>query len=234
MADEQRSLMGYKSKVHEQGEFENPNEGKPPLTEFDEYVFRLVEFPHVKTFQQIKEKKDGTKVTINVDKAICNFEEEKSKNIVNAFFRIDSLNFSDEESFESAIIRFFRKIGTPLYGGIEPEWDRYFCVGMRFRGRVVIGKDQEKKPNGNYYLDVPTCRPILATDRHPESNPQPQSQTPSVSPANGADLANAKLIVHGCANRIDAIRRLSDARVSGAVITAFIAADDAGQITYPI
>ena len=54
MSDGQtRTLAGYKSKVHEQGEFENPNEGKPPLNDSDEYVLRLTEFPHVKAFQQI-------------------------------------------------------------------------------------------------------------------------------------------------------------------------------------
>ena len=228
MAEEQRTLFGYKSKIHEQGEFDNPNEGKPPLTEFDEYVFQLAAFPHVKTFQQIKEKKDGSKTAIDVDKAICNFQEEGTKNIVTAFFRVDSLNFSEEESFESAVIRFFRKIGTPLVIGVEPDWNRYFIVGMRFRGRVIIGKDQNKIPNGNYYLDVPTVRPILVTDL------RSQPQTSTAMPINGAELANAKIIVHGCATRIDAIRRLSDAKISGSVIAAFISADDAGQIVYPV
>ena len=29
----QKSLAGYKSKVHEQGEFDNPNDGKPLLND---------------------------------------------------------------------------------------------------------------------------------------------------------------------------------------------------------
>ena len=99
MTEEQRTLAGYKSKVHEAGEFENPNEGKPPLNDTDEYVFSLRTFPRVKEFSQIKEKKDGTRTTVKVDKAICEFVEEGTKNVVLAFFRVDSLNFSEDESF---------------------------------------------------------------------------------------------------------------------------------------
>ena len=96
----QRSLAGYKSQVHEQGEYDNPNEGKPVLNDSDEYVFRLTAFPNVKSFDQIKEKKDGSRTTVKVDKAICVFEEEQTQNIVTAFFRVDSLNFSEDEAFE--------------------------------------------------------------------------------------------------------------------------------------
>ena len=41
MTEQQRTLAGYKSKVHEAGEFENPNEGKPPLNDSEGYVLRL-------------------------------------------------------------------------------------------------------------------------------------------------------------------------------------------------
>lgn len=70
MTEPQRSLAGYKSKIHEGTDFENPNEGKPLLTEFDEYVFKLNAFPRVKTFQQLKKMKDGTENPVDVDKAI--------------------------------------------------------------------------------------------------------------------------------------------------------------------
>lgn len=159
MIEVQRSLSGYKSKVHEQGEFEKSNEGKPALTEFDEYILRLTAFPKVKTFQQIKNV-NGKDTAITVDKAIIVLEEERTKNEVLSIMRVDTLNFSQDDAFESAIIRFFRKIGHPLKKGIEPNWDDYFVVGMRFRARVVVGKDNDKKSNGKYYLDVPTCRPV--------------------------------------------------------------------------
>jgi hypothetical protein len=223
MSDEaQRSLSGYKSKVHEQGEYENPNAGKPSLTEFDEYVLRLTAFPKVKTFQQLK-KIAGKDATIQVDKAICIFEEETTKNEVMSLMRVDSLNFSEDDAFESAIIRFFRKIQHPLKEGIEPNWDDYFVVGMRFRARVVVGKDGDKKPNGKYYLDVPTCRPLGIT----------MSQTPTETVPNDALLANAMLIVHGCANAMDATQRLFDAQCKPDVVQAFLAANKSGQIIYP-
>ena len=226
MTEEQRSLMGYKSKVHEQGEFENPNEGKTPLTEFDEYILQLKSFPKVKSFQQVKEKKDGTRITVQVDKAICEFEDELHHNIVTAFFRVDSLNFSEDESFESAVIRFFRRIGAPLVEGIEPEWDRCFIVGMRFRGRVVIGKDAEKKPNGNYYLDVPTCRPLLQSDKHPEAVAAVQSD--------GLSVENIRFIIKGAKTKDDAMITLVETKQSVSTIQNYLAAVVSGKITFPV
>lgn len=226
MSDEaQRSLSGYKSKVHEQSDFDNPNEGKPPLTEFDEYTLRLTAFPKVKTFQQLK-KINGVEKAINIDKAIIVFEEETTKNEVISLMRVDSLNFSEDDAFESAIIRFFRKIGHPLKEGIEPNWDEYFVVGMRFLARVAVGKDDKKVPSGKYYLDVPTCRPLKGTT--------PPTTTPAKPSPDGASLANALLIVHGCANISDAIKRLSTANVTQDVMTAFLDANAAGKLTFPI
>jgi len=237
MTEEQRTLAGYKSKVHEQGEFENPNEGKPLLNDTDEYVLRLLKFPHVKEFSQTKDRKDGSRVTVKVDKAICEFVEEQTTNIVTAFFRVDSLNFSEDEAFESAIVRFFKKIKAPIPENAEPEWDRHFIVGMRFRGRVVVGRDDKKLPNGKYFLDVPTCRPLLASDKHPEavaSAKENGRQTSTAAGPTSALLANAKIIVHGAANVTDALQRLSDAKVQDDVIAAFVQANAKGQITYPI
>jgi len=228
----QRSLAGYKSKVTEQGDFENPNEGKPLLTEFDEYVFKLVHFPRVKTFPQIKDKKDGTRTTINVDKAICDFHDERYGNIVNAFFRVDALNFSEDESFQSAIIRFFRKIGTPLRENAVPDWENLFIVGMRFRGRVVIGKDAEKKPNGRYYLDIPTVRPLLPSDKHPDAvaASATASQSPDASPA----LANALFIAKGAKDIGEALAMLKAANASKDVTLAFFNANLGDAVKYPI
>ena len=221
----QRSLSGYKSKVHEQGEFENPNEGKSPLTEFDEYILRLKAFPKVKSMPVIK-KVNGVDKTINVDKAICIFEEETTKNEVLSMMRVDSLNFSDDDAFESAIIRFFRKIQHPLREGVEPNWDDYFVTGMRFRARVVMGKDQNKKSVvGKYYLDVPTCRPLLPSDKN-DGTPAPAKPD--------ATLANALLVAHGAKNSQDAYFKLIEAKMPTDLIALFIQADKLNQIQYPI
>jgi len=226
-SEPQRTLAGYKSKVHDQGEFENPNDGKPALTEFDEYVLRLTAFPKVKTFQQVKQKKDGTQVAINVDKAICEFEDFVTRNIVTAMFRVDSLNFADDEAYESAILKFFRKMGHPIPAGIEPVWEELFVVGMRFRSRVVVGRGEDKKPNGRYYLDVPTIRPLLASDK--DASVQP----PKPSDAQNA-LTNALYLAKGAKTSKDALGMLSDAKADKEVVMAFMHADLDEKIKYPL
>jgi hypothetical protein len=218
----QRSLAGYKSKVHEAGEFENPNEGKPVLNDSDEYVLRLTAFPNVKTFPQIKEKKDGTRTTIQVDKAICVFEEEQTHNIVTAFFRVDSLNFSDTESFESGIVRFFKKIKAPLPEAGDIDWTNHFLVGMRFRSRVAVGVDDKKQPNGKYFLDVPTCRPILPSDKN-DGTVKPD-----------ASLANALLLAKGAKDFNTAMDMLKAAGSSKEVAMALFNANLDGKVTFPV
>ena len=218
----QRSLSGYKSQVHEQGEYDNPNEGKPVLNDSDEYVFRLTAFPNVKSFDQIKEKKDGTRTTVKVDKAICIFEEEQTKNIVTAFFRVDSLNFSEDEAFESAVVRFFKKIKIPLVEGVSPDWDKYFITGMRFRGRVAIGKDAEKKPNAKYFLDIPTCRPLGS------------AVAPDNGAASAATLSNAKFIAKGAKDYKEAEEKLRSASAPKELLMAIFQAELDGKMTYPI
>ena len=218
----QRSLAGYKSKVHEAGEFENPNEGKPVLNDSDEYVLRLTAFPNVKTFPQIKEKKDGTRTTIQVDKAICVFEEELTHNIVTAFFRVDSLNFSDTESFESGIVRFFKKIKAPLPEAGDIDWTEHFLVGMRFRSRVAVGVDDKKQPNGKYFLDVPTCRPILPSDKN-DGTVKPD-----------ASLANALLLSKGAKDFNTAMDMLKAAGSSKEVAMALFNANLDGKVTFPV
>lgn len=234
MTDEQQLLTGYKSKVHEQGDFENPNEGKPFLEDTDEYVLTLIATPRVIPQTKIKEDKSGIKKSIKVDTAVCEFQEKNTKNVVVAFFRVDSLNFSSDESFESGVIRFFRKIKHPLTEGVSPDWGNYFIPGMRFRSRVVVKTDKDtKKPTGIYYLDVPTCRPLLASDTVGEDFEQPSTDAPKTN-STALCLANAKLIVKGCQNRSEAILKLYEAKVPNEIMDAFKAADDDKLIVYPI
>jgi hypothetical protein len=231
MTEEQRPLIGYKGKVQEAGEFANPNEGKSPLNENDEYILRLVAFPRVKTFKQPKDRKDGTKYFEDVDKAICEFEETTTKNIVTAFFRVDKLNYSDDDSFRSAVIRFFAKIGHPLPENVYPAWEDYFVVGMRFRARVVVGVDKTpngKVPNGHYYLDIPTCRKLLPSDAA-------DTGTTKAKPDDGTNLlANALLLTKGCKDNREAIVKLQDLKVPKDVFMVFFQADLDGKVQYPI
>ena len=234
MTEQTRSLSGYQSKVHEKGEFDNPNIGKPPLNEDDEYILRLVKIPHTKVMPVVKEK-DGQRKTVQVEKAVCEFEEILSHNIVLAFLRVDDLRWTEDESFEMAVIKFFRKIKHPLIEGEVPNWDKYFVPGMRFRSRVAVGKDENKKPNSKYFLDIPTVRPLLPSDKAGEEfGLNEPAQTSTAAPAPSALLANAKLVVHGAANMTDALQRLADAKVTDEVIAAFVQANGKGQITYPI
>lgn len=233
MSSEQIPLSGYKSKIVEQQNFDTINVGKSLLNEDDEYVFRLTKVPHVIKTQVVREK-DGIKTTENAEKAVCDFEDTTSKNIVTSFFRIDKLNFSEDESYRSGVIRFFQKIGSPLTENKEPNWEEKFIVGMRFRGRVKVkqGTDKDGKPVVRYYLDVPTVRKLLATDF--EGATPAAKPTPDRSPeADRKRLLNAQIIVKGCANRDAALSRLLDARVDSDIIAAFIQADKDGLITYP-
>lgn len=223
---EQRSLAGYKSKINEGTDFENPNEGKPLLTEDDEYILKLTKFPHVITRPQEKKRKDGTVYTIQTEKAVCEFEEVVTKNIVTAFFRVDSINFSEDESFDSGIVKFFRKIGHPFVEGQEIRWEDYFVVGMRFRARVSVDKERDatKKPTGKYFLDVPTCRKLLPSDLAD----QPVSQTPD------ATLANALLLAKGAKDHNQAMDMLKTAGASKEVAMALFNANLDGLVKYPI
>lgn len=248
MSSEQIPLSGYKSKIVEQQNFDTINVGKPLLNEDDEYVFRLTKVPHVIRTQVIREK-DGIKTTENAEKAVCDFEDTASKNIVTAFFRIDKLNFSEDESFRSAVIRFFHKIGSPLTENKEPNWEDKFIVGMRFRGRVKVkqGEDKDHKVVVRYYLDIPTVRKLLPTDFEGAAPAVTTSGTatgtggmtfaqpaPDRSPdADRKRLLNAQIIVKGCATSNDAMMRLLDAGVGNDIIAAFVQADKNGLITYP-
>lgn len=233
MTSEQIPLSGYKSKIVEKQNFDDQNKGKALLNEDDEYVFRLTKVPHVIKTQQVRDNKDGSKSTEIAEKAVCDFEDTTSKNIVTSFFRIDKLNFSEDESYRSGVIRFFQKIGSPLTENKEPNWEDKFIVGMRFRGRVKVkqGVDKDGKPLVRYYLDVPTVRKLLPTDF--------EGAAPATTPAarnpqaDRAKLANAQLLIKGCANKSDAVYKLLEATVDTEVVAAFIQADKDGLITYP-
>jgi hypothetical protein len=183
--------------------------------------------PHVKTMPQPKKDKQGKETVIQVDKAICEFEEEGTKNIVLAFWRVDSLNFSDDD-FESAILRFFRRIGTPVSTDGDIDWSNYFLPGMRFRARVAIGKGADKKPNGKYFLDVPTCRKILASDMHPDA----AATLPTANAS--AALTNALYLAKGAKDFHEAMAMLEKAQASKEVTMALFQANLDSAVRYPI
>lgn len=232
MSEPQKSLAGYKSKVQEGTDYENPNEGKGFLDDSEEYVLHLVKIPHVIPQTKTKEKEINgvkTSVSFKVETAVCEFVEKITKNIVVAFFRVDSLNFSDEEKFESGVIRFFKKIKHPLVDGVDPKWEDYFIVGMRFRARVVVKKDKEGKPTGTYYLDVPTCRPLLPSDKAGEDFAR---DTPTAKP--DATLDNALLLAKGAKDFNTAMDMLKAAGSSKEVAMALFNANLDGKVTFPV
>jgi len=227
---EQKSLSGYKSKVVEGSEFENPNVGKPLLNSDDEYVFRLTKMPHVIPGFNTKKNKDGVEVKVPVEKAVAEWEEMGTKNIVVSFFRIDSVNRSDDEAFESAVVKFFRKIKAPLPETGDIVWENHFVPGMRFRGRVVVktGVDKDNQPVVRYYLDVPTCRKLLPSDTAGEDFNTPSQLKPE------AYLANAMFIVKGSKDSQEALAKLKTANADKEVTMAFFNADLEGKVKYPI
>jgi hypothetical protein len=236
--NEQRSLAGYKSKVKEQGDFDNPNEGKTLLKDDEEYVFRLKAMPKVKPITDKKKGKDGVEHDVVSDKAICIFEDEDNHNEVVAIFKIDSLNFTDEEKFESGVIKFFKKIKAPLpYGKDVEDWSIHFVVGMRFRGRVVIKAKKDKEGNiiTNYYLDVPTCRPVTLTDKHPDAVASTQENAAKTTTAKpDAALANALLLAKGAKDFNTAMDMLKAAGSSKEVAMALFNANLDGKVTFPV
>jgi len=234
MSDDQRSLVGYKSKVHTQEEFQNPNIGKTTLDDVTEYVFRLKEIPRLQK-KEVTKKRDGKPdVKVMTDRAIVVFVEEKTLNEVITFFRVDSLNFDPEGTYESGIITFFKKIKAPLPEGQDvDDWSIHFIPGMRIRGRVVVKANTNpdtKEETYTYFLDVPTCRPILQSDKNPEAT---QSTIENAAKSN-ATLANALFLAKGATSYSDAEDRLRKACADPPTLMALFNAHSEDKITYPI
>ena len=239
MSDEQqRSLSGYKSKVRPQTDFKNPNEGKPILNDSDEYIFTLIKEPHIIRRQETRKNKNTNGETkFMVDKAVCDFEERETKNIVPVFFRVDSLNFAkkvEDEPYESAIVKFFKKIKAPLPEDPEVELDKYLVVGMRFRSRVVVKPETvDGVTTTRYFMDLPTVRKLLPSDTAREDFGTTTSDAPQTA-ASVDSVAKAKIIIVGCADSTTAYQRLLEAKAQPDIIQAFVAADKRGEIAYPV
>jgi hypothetical protein len=230
MSDGVVDLSNYKSEIVEQKTFDDQNKGKPLLNTDDEYVFKLIKFPH--GYKKIDEKKnsDGSTTTVNKTMAVCEFEEFVTKNIVTTQFRIDKVNFGTDEQYKSGVVKFFQKLGTPLTENKPPNWKECFVPGMRFRGRVVVKtmKDKDNNDVTKYYLDVPTVRKLLASDTVGESFAQ---SSPTLDAA--GKVAMALSVAKGSKNAGDAFAMLIG-KVTQDVIQEFIAADKNGDIKYPI
>jgi hypothetical protein len=181
-------------------------------------------------------RKTGEKKKVQTDVAVCVYIEEQTGNEVISMLRVDSLNFSEDDAFQSAAIKFFKKIKNPISEGTYPDWSRYFIPGMRFRGRVVVKQKKDKDNNvvTNYYLDIPTCRPILPSDMHPDAAATLPANNAPKTDEKALSLANAKLIVKGCANRSEAVMRLYEAKAPADIMDAFKDADEKKLIAYPI
>lgn len=234
MTDEQRSLAGYKSKVHTQEDFQDPNVGKPVLDDVTEYVFRLKEIPRLQKKEVTKKRKDNSEVKVMTDRAIVVFVEEKTLNEVATFFRVDALNFDPDGTYESAIITFFKKIKAPLPEGQDvDDWSIHFVTGMRIRGRVAVKANTNpdtKEVTYKYFLDVPTIRPILLSDKNPEAI---QSTIENTAKSN-ATLANAKFLAKGAKNYSEAEDMLKKASAETPLLVALFEANANGTLVFPI
>jgi hypothetical protein len=230
MSDSKIDIGNYKSEVVEQKSFDDQNKGKPLLNTDDEYVFTLIKFPHGYTKKDEKKNADGSITTVLKTMAVCEFEEKQTKNIVTTQFRIDKLNFGSDEKFRSGVVKFFQKLGLPLTENKIPDWKEHFVVGMRFRGRVVVKgmKDKDNNDVTKYYLDVPTVRKLLASDTVGETF------TSTETAPNDILLATALKITQGCENAMDATNKLFERNSKTEVVQAFLAANKAGKITFPI
>jgi len=167
MSDQHIDLENFKGEVVERKNFEDQNKGKPLLNSDEEYIFSLVKFPRGIPKREERINQDKSVTVINKTMAVCEFEEHGGKNIVVTMFRIDKLNFGEDEKFRSGVVKFFQKLGTPLPENKYPNWKEHFVVGMRFRGRVVVKTEKDKDGNSvmKYYLDVPTVRKLLPSDK---------------------------------------------------------------------
>jgi len=230
MTEQQIDIGNFQGEVVERKNFEDQNKGKALLNSDDEYVFSLIKFPHGFPKKEEKTNADKSITTVNKTMAVCEFEERDSKNIVVTMFRIDKLNFGEDEKFRSAVVKFFQKLGTPLPENKYPNWKEHFVVGMRFRGRVVIKTDKDKDNNTvmKYYLDVPTVRKLLPSDKAGESF---SSDTPSKP---DASLANALLLAKGSQTHQEAMDKLQNAGASKEVVMALFQAHLDGKVKYPI
>jgi hypothetical protein len=230
MSEGQIDLSNYRSEVVEQKTFDDQNKGKPLLNSDDEYVFKLIKFPH--GYKKVDETKndDGTVKSVTKTMAVCEFEDQTHKNIVTTQFRIDKLNFGTDEKYKSGVVKFFQKLGSPLTENKTPDWKDHFVPGMRFRGRVVVKtmKDKDNKDVTKYYLDVPTVRKLMASDTAGESFAQPTAQKPDAS------LANALFLAKGAKDFHEAMAMLEKANASKEVTMALFQANLDNAVHFPL
>jgi hypothetical protein len=230
MTEQPIDIGNYQGEVVERKNFEDQNKGKALLNSDDEYIFTLLKFPRGFPKKEEKINADKSVTTVNKTMAVCEFEERDSKNVVVTMFRVDKLNFGEDEKFRSGVVKFFQKLGTPLPENKYPNWKEHFIVGMRFRGRVVIKTEKDKDNNTvmKYYLDVPTVRKLLPGDKVGEAF------SSDTQPKPDASLANALLLAKGATDFNTAMSLLQSAQASKEVTMALFQANLDGKVTFPI
>jgi hypothetical protein len=108
---------------------------------------------------------------------------------------------------------------------------------MRFRGRVVIKAKKDKEGNiiTNYYLDVPTCRPVTLTDKHPDAVASTQENAAKTTTAKpDAALANALLLSHKAKDFQEAMSMLEKAQAPKDVVMALFQANLDNKLQFPL
>ena len=128
------------------------------------------------------------------------------------------MNFNESYAEKSSLIAFLKKASPkPILPGATVKLGDYLDLGMKIRVILKSRIDtQTGQPSGYYDFEPASIKPA-----------SPAGATPQMS------LADAMVIARGAASAGDAFA-LMVGKVPNETIQAFVAADKAGQIKYPI
>ena len=131
-------------------------------------------------------------------------------------------NFNESYNEKASLVAFLIKVSPrPIIPGTPIRLGDYLVIGMRIKTMVQARIDKVTSLPSGYYDFMPAS-----------IKPANASQTPS-SAGSTATLADAMVIAKGAKSSGDAFALLVG-KVPNDIIQQFVAADKAGQITYPI
>lgn len=129
-------------------------------------------------------------------------------------------NFNESYNEKASLVAFLGKISPrPIIPGAPIKLGDYLQIGMRIKTMVQARIDKTTSLPSGYYDFMPaSIKP---------------SSAPQTSSSSGSGLADALIKAKGAKTSGDAFAVLVG-KVPNEVIAQFVAADKAGQITYPI
>lgn len=134
------------------------------------------------------------------------------------------ITFNESYHEKAQLMKFLIAVsGRPVVPGVTVRLGDYLSIGMRISARLQARIDRNSGlPSGYYDFVSASIKPAHKTSPEPQ-----QGGTASV-------LANAIKTSIGAVDYMDALSKLAAAKVTPEVAQAFIAADKAGQIKYPV